>query len=1126
MCDTNIDHVRSVCEQITANTITTLTLEGLRDMILNHESASLKTFLTKSDNEMKRQGVTGAAASSAYRVLTEEEKLDKVMDMASSNTFPLNELNATLRDIYQAAAASPAVSSPVDDDDVEEAEEPISMSIDEDEPWIPAVMPPMTADYSWFYTVFYRVNGAFKLYKAYTRVNPKDRFMDHKIRRFQEAHLRMVQFLDKLADQSNAAIGDEYAFASLYQKLGESHYDVDASMCKVTRTLHQIKRAPLDIIQEAHPDLYWLPEEISQSIRDKTIDTECLTCWIDGEWNPTGPTEPAFDTHTLFYGTVLVLNQIKEVIASEDRLPVRDALWAYYVSFADLFYYANRFDDYYLTAPIGSLHGRAGKLIQSGNASLWELYGTMDTRAFTAGDLPDFYHVLAAIPLWGEQHTPSYFIGKIYQKSLPFACQRRHLIKLVVKCIEDDPAFWRVFSKLFWVLLANLYPDELYCKEATMGMRDLLRAKQLTDSKELLISALTAKQPGFKNGPAERGANTGANGGPLVVFTVFRMHILYMASFNEQYVGQAKRCIDWDYFKQDVLKLADIIRVQSLFPDDPFAQARKQLSKTVKSPHSRVHRLRRRSMAICLMDQFNETLEKTILKDKQNFTNDFAKLLLITMPLNTDIVPDEIRVKFQETVIGTHLHHAQKDCFDTAAIFATVLDKTVDVTRAAVAFYKKLMDVKFKAKILNALLRIQPEERLTQRAFSMLTLAEYGGISHHCVTMLSELVKIYHEKAVPKEFKQRIDKISIPHFMVVCFYFNMVALLEKISFVPLDADTVRRTDHAMITKRHHLFPGQDIPDCIYNVSVALCCEKVCTLMGHGKHGDKKVAYDIEKQMFVCAHGKSMRAAANAAASKKKNQEDEDDAAAAADEDDEDEEDDDDMLKTGTNMTSILLGAQNDNDLDFDKSILSAVSFATDLTADASTMKGKGTKRSITMQERKAVRNERKAFSKIPCGQPVLTFSLRGRALIWGNTLENKTQIMFCPSCGALHVYSMLNFSGSESGMYRCNECARKELMHVEHRKCAYCQRTTAGQINEDTRLEVLCPLIDPTDPAFDPCLNPEGVLQNLYFCKTHFRIARRFVYVKGGVAKQDLWKLIKVTQDQRNLQYARGVYKK
>ncbi len=446
--------MRDVCEQIVAGTLTSLTLASVRSMILDYEASSLKAFLS----ETKRQG----AVASTYRVLTEEEKLGQVMDMASSNSFPsLSQLPEALRSIYRDAGEESEVEEPDD----EQQEEPLvanSNSNVEEEPWIPPALPPMTAAYTWFYTVYYRVNGAFKLYKAHMRMNPKDRFMDHKIRLFQEAHISMVRFLDSLPDPSNdaieASIGSS-AFAQLYRKLGDSHYDVDSSMVKVTRTVHQLKKTPLEQIRTAHPDLYWTPEEIAQEIRLNKIDPSCLTPWIDGEWNPLGPGEPRIDSHTLFYGTVYVLNQIKETMEEEPNL--RDALWAYYVSFVDLFSYClafKRMDDYFLTAPIGSQVGRDGKLIHSGNASPWELYGTMDTRAFTAGDLPDFYHVLVSIPLWGEQHTPSYFIGKIYQKSLPFACQRRHLIKLVVKCIEDDPAFWRVFSKLFWVMLANLYP--------------------------------------------------------------------------------------------------------------------------------------------------------------------------------------------------------------------------------------------------------------------------------------------------------------------------------------------------------------------------------------------------------------------------------------------------------------------------------------------------------------------------------------------------------------------------------------------------------------------------------------------------------------------------------------------
>jgi DNA-directed RNA polymerase subunit RPC12/RpoP len=141
--------------------------------------------------------------------------------------------------------------------------------------------------------------------------------------------------------------------------------------------------------------------------------------------------------------------------------------------------------------------------------------------------------------------------------------------------------------------------------------------------------------------------------------------------------------------------------------------------------------------------------------------------------------------------------------------------------------------------------------------------------------------------------------------------------------------------------------------------------------------------------------------------------------------------------------------------------------------------------------------------------------------VWGNTLENKTQYMHCPQCGALHVYTILNFSASETGKYRCAECTRQELIIVEHNVCAYCGKNALP----DNHLEVACPDVDPTNPAhFDPLGVPANTLQNLYFCKSHFRIAQR--YVRGrGVIKKDLWKLIKYVCDQRMIQIARGNYK-
>lgn len=240
-----------------------------------------------------------------------------------------------------------------------------------------------------------------------------------------------------------------------------------------------------------------------------------------------------------------------------------------------------------------------------------------------------------------------------------------------------------------------------------------------------------------------------------------------------------------------------------------------------------MHRLRRRPLAICLTDQFNETLEKTLLKCKQNFKNDHNKLIALRNGTFDEATTKE---KLLETVIGKNIaEHGGL----LPIMFSKVIEKSISVTTRALEVFNNIMNVKYKGPILNALIRIQPNDRMTRKAFEILTLPEYGGVSPQCVALLCDLVRVYREKAVPKEFKQRIDKLSVPDFMVGCFYFNMVSLLERISFVPLDADTVRRTDAAMITRRHQLFPGQDIPDNIYDISIALCCEKVCTLMGYG-----------------------------------------------------------------------------------------------------------------------------------------------------------------------------------------------------------------------------------------------------------------------------------------------------
>jgi hypothetical protein len=299
---------------------------------------------------------------------------------------------------------------------------------------------------------------------------------------------------------------------------------------------------------------------------------------------------------------------------------------------------------------------------------------------------------------------------------------------------------------------------------------------------------------------------------------------------------------------------------------------------------------------------------------------------------------------------------------------------------------------------------------------------------------------------------------------VLCYYLNAVCILERLAFVPLDAATAVRTEAAMF-RRHGCAAEQ-----AYEVAVTLCCDKIATLMGTALRGNKKVAYDIERGRFVCAQTPSAR----------------------------DEEEEEDFVAAHERDTQASLAA--------------VVAEATgDEVGTAVAMRGRSRPRTRAMEDRKHIRNERRAFGKIPCGQPVLIISLRGRALVWNGS----TQVMFCPSCGALHIYNILHFSQSPSGAYMCAECIKRTAL-PQPPACAYCRR----QASES--LPVLCVGSDPTQPDFAPALNPEHVRQQLYFCRSHYHVARRFcVDAKLEITKTELWQILaRVTNERAKLRAA------
>ncbi len=74
----------------------------------------------------------------------------------------------------------------------------------------------------------------------------------------------------------------------------------------------------------------------------------------------------------------------------------------------------------------------------------------------------------------------------------------------------------------------------------------------------------------------------------------------------------------------------------------------------------------------------------------------------------------------------------------------------------------------------------------------------------------------------------------------------------QVNFAPLDYDTVRDIDHAMVTVRYPLYPGiQRLNPAVYNVIYTLCCQNLATKLGKTCHGHEDVAYDVVNQQIVC-----------------------------------------------------------------------------------------------------------------------------------------------------------------------------------------------------------------------------------------------------------------------------------
>lgn len=139
---------------------------------------------------------------------------------------------------------------------------------------------------------------------------------------------------------------------------------------------------------------------------------------------------------------------------------------------------------------------------------------------------------------------------------------------------------------------------------------------------------------------------------------------------------------------------------------------------------------------------------------------------------------------------------------------------------------------------------------------------------------------------------------------------------------------------------------------------------------------------------------------------------------------------------------------------------------------------------------------------IPCEhQPALKINLRGFMLVHRPKKGNPKKYMHCRQCGAFHIYN--------SSRNVCETCSLQST-NIVVCKCSMCGKTLKSREMSNTLLvSELYPM------------RKGDYLQNLYFCKLHYRYARRY---SGNLTKKFVFKHTVDSVARENLEIARGKY--
>lgn len=738
-------------------------------------------------------------------------------------------------------------------------------------------------DYTYWLSVYARVvfvHNLFSLTEVDRSVLP---YVAEKRDRFLNGQIPLMGYLDNLSIALNRAPKDSdvdvLELLADYRPLGQSNFPDDVDMISFERVVVKNKETPEEILREhiRMPDLMEQAKLVRRRILD---DDQSLIKWLvygttprererfivrnaiappSTQRNKTTRT-PVLSTrgrqplwrlpwvyrkqftdvgdildHSIWAGMLVMLSQLSEVRETHEEEECRDAAYLWQLAFLELIDVCDRagqFSDEFML-----------KIDKRVRLSVLEVYYPYSERAFHHGDLPNIGNVLATIPLYGEQEIPDFDIGKVINKSMNFACVRRHLSQVTCDAITDSVAAFKVISRVMWCMLTGTYPGS----QTRLDGETALRVKRTCDAQgELAKQLLRDKDRSCR-----------------VIFTAFRAYIAFYGTKNPLYATASAHYIDWYYFVDDTRTMAEQIRSSNMRANDMFAEARLKLERHNKSNTALVYRYRKGCLSQELYKFVSGALETTMFRELEDAKVDLHYLRLTEEKLvkGEDYGDDWIRLAqrlepssgFMNMDARTTTKQQQLD----------LVRKTARETRELIEEYSRDVPKAVKEKILNTLFCTPEEMRFESCVVNLLTDEAYGGLKHSVVSIMDNLVRLYYGRFAPKDCEEQLASLDAYHLRVLTWYLYCCRAFDRIHLIPLDAVTQEKIELAMKTERVRIFPGiQEINDKDFEVYVTLCCNSVVTEKGT-PFGHDDVRYNMHTHEIVCKkkkktkHGKTV-----------------------------------------------------------------------------------------------------------------------------------------------------------------------------------------------------------------------------------------------------------------------------